>query len=539
MKKHIPLLVFVISAAIGLSLTYIILETERTAERREFEVLADEAVDRIRERTENNFSLIAATHSFFDADGDEITRPKFQSFALGLFLKGHLSGMQGIGFARLMEADHEDLAGEALKRNYDLERQVWPETDQAFRTPIVLLEPLDLRNKAALGFDMFSDPTRRSAMMASVEDLTVKASAPVTLVQEITEEKQTGFLAYQPLEAKDETTGVELMEDKVIDGFVYAPFRAGDLHKAALTTPNPMPVLVSTFDITDGVPQELYTSEGYADALETAGNLATREIDVGGRVWQVSVIAAATRNDTFLYWRTFILGSVSLLFSAALAVSIRARLRANEAHRLLKAMSEKTIQEKDLMLQEMKHRIKNSIARILAIARQTAGASESLEEFDESFGSRLQAMASAQDLLTRSRWEKADLKALLLAELEQVFGEGAEGMRLEGPEVQLTESATHALGLVFHELATNAMKYSDVLSSDSRFEVTWNIVPDRKNRTLELSWLEETDREVTAPETFGFGSRLMEALVRGELNGKIDRQFTSHGVTIGISIPLN
>ena len=68
MKRHIPLLVFVISAAIGLSLTYIILERERAVERREFEILAEEAVDRIRGRTEQNFSLIAATHSFFEAD---------------------------------------------------------------------------------------------------------------------------------------------------------------------------------------------------------------------------------------------------------------------------------------------------------------------------------------------------------------------------------------------------------------------------------------------------------------------------------------
>jgi len=539
MKKHIPLLVFVISAAIGLTLTYIILETERTAERREFEILADEAVDRIRERTENNFSLIAATHSFFEADSGEITRPKFQSFALGLFLKGHLSGMQGIGFARLMKTGREEAASEALQRNYDLERQVWPETDQDYRTPIVLLEPLDIRNKAALGFDMFSDAVRRNAMLASSDTLSVRASAPVTLVQEITDEKQTGFLAYQPLETEDDTRGDKLTEDTLIEGFVYAPFRAGDLHKAALTSPSPVPVLVRTADVTDGSPQELYTSEGFERALKTAGNLLTRQIDVGGRIWEVSVIAAANRSDTFLYWRTFILGSVSLLFSAALAVSIRSRLRANEAHRLLQEMSEKTIQEKDLMLQEMKHRIKNSIARILAIARQTAGASETLEEFDESFGSRLQAMASAQDLLTRSRWETADLKALLLAELEQVFGEGTKGLKLEGPEVRLNETGTHALGLVFHELATNAMKYSDVMSEGSRFEITWEVVPDKKSRLLKLDWLEEIGQDVTAPETFGFGSRLMEALVGGELNGKIDRRFTSNGVEISISVPLN
>jgi CHASE1-domain containing sensor protein len=538
MKRHLPLLVFVISAAIGLSLTYVILERERAVERREFEILAEEAVDRIEGRTEQNFSLIAATHSFFDADRGSISRSKFQSFALGLFLKGHLSGMQGIGFAALMQTGREGEASQLLQRNYELEREVWPETDQAFRTPIVLLEPLDLRNKAALGFDMFADETRRKAMMASAENFAVRASAPVMLVQEITQEKQTGFLAYMPLLAEDDGSGEQLNGEERIEGFVYAPFRAGDLHKAALTSPTPVPVLVNTTDITDGAAEHLYTSEGYEERAGEAEYFVTRQIEIGGRVWEISVIEAAPKDYAFLYWRTFMLGSVSLLFSAAFAVSIRSRLRAREANQRLKEMSEKTIQEKDLMLQEMKHRIKNSIARILAIARQTAGASESLEEFNDSFSSRLQAMANAQDLLTRSRWSKADLKALLLQELEQVFGEGAKGIKLAGPSVQLNESSTHALGLVFHELATNAMKYSDVFAEDGRFEVIWKVVPAKKGKQLELDWLEETGTVIEAPKNFGFGSKLMEALVAGEMNGKIDRQFTGQGVAIRISVPL-
>jgi CHASE1-domain containing sensor protein len=538
MKRHIPLLVFVISAAIGLSLTYVILDRERAVERREFEILAEEAVDRIRGRTEQNFSLIAATHSFFEADRGSISRPKFQSFALGLFLKGHLSGMQGIGFARLTRAGSEDEASQLLLENYDLERQVWPATDQPYRTPIVLIEPLDLRNKAALGYDMFADETRRKAMIASAENFAVKASAPVMLVQEITNEKQTGFLAYLPLLAEEDGSGETLNGEDRIEGFVYAPFRTGDLHKAALTSPTPVPVLVNTTDVTDGTAEHLYTSEGFEERAGEARYLVTRQIEVGGRVWEISVIEAAHKDNAFLYWRTFMLGSVSLLFSAAFAVSIRSRLRAREANQRLKEMSEKTIQEKDLMLQEMKHRIKNSIARILAIARQTAGASESLEEFNDSFSSRLQAMANAQDLLTRSRWSKADLKALLLQELEQVFGEGAQGIKLAGPAVQLSETGTHALGLVFHELATNAMKYSDVFAQNGRFEVVWRVVPAKKGMQLELDWLEETGKVVESPKTFGFGSRLMEALVAGEMNGKIDRQFTAKGVAIRISVPL-
>ncbi|MHA7773025.1 CHASE domain-containing protein [Roseibium sp. M-1] len=539
MKKHIPLLVFVLSAAIGLTLTYIILEAERQVELQAFESLADDAVGRIRERTEHNLSLIAATHSFFEADNGRVSRPEFQSFALGLFLKGHLSGMQGVGFAGLIRTGQEDMASDVLRNNYEIERQVWPETGQDFRTPILMLEPLDVRNKAALGFDMFSEATRREAMLAAAETSTVSVSAPVTLVQEITEDKQVGFLAYLPLIADEGASGEVLTGEQPIQGFVYAPFRAGDLHKAALTSPAPVPVLVQTSDITDGVPQVLFASEGYAESLGDAENLTLKQIEVGGRLWEIAVIETSAHKDSFLYWRTFMLGSVSLLFSAALAVSVRSWQKASEANFLLKEMSEKTIQEKDLMLQEMKHRIKNSIARILAIARQTAGASESLEEFNNSFGSRLQAMANAQDLLTRSRWEKADLRALLLQELEQVFGDGAKGITIDGPSVKLNETGTHALGLVFHELATNAMKYSDVFSDGSRFEVIWKIVKGGKgSRRLELDWIEETGQEVKAPENFGFGSRLMEALIAGEMSGKIDRRFTAGGVAIRISVPI-
>ena len=96
------------------------------------------------------------------------------------------------------------------------------------------------------------------------------------------------------------------------------------------------------------------------------------------------------------------------------------------------------------MLQEMKHRIKNSITRVLAIARQTA-ANPNIDDFSASFAARLQAMAASQDMLTRSQWQKADLGELLRTELEQVFGKNLEaGMcpdRVELDETSRRRSA--------------------------------------------------------------------------------------------------
>ncbi|TIS03419.1 MAG: histidine kinase, partial [Mesorhizobium sp.] len=131
------------------------------------------------------------------------------------------------------------------------------------------------------------------------------------------------------------------------------------------------------------------------------------------------------------------LGLFGLLLAGAIALVARYQERAYEAKSLLHEATEKSLLEKELILQEMKHRIKNSITRVLAIARQTASQATDVKEFSASFSARLQAMAASQDMLTRSRWQKADLGDLLRTELGQVFGkELSEGI-LSGPEVLL------------------------------------------------------------------------------------------------------
>jgi two-component sensor histidine kinase len=183
-------------------------------------------------------------------------------------------------------------------------------------------------------------------------------------------------------------------------------------------------------------------------------------------------------------------------------------------------VSQQASSEKDLMLQEMKHRIKNSIARVLAIARQTSSSSSSMEEFNKSFFARLQSMASAQELLTRSQWEKAELRTLVCSELEQVLGDSFAASRVSGPAVQLNERATQALGLTFHEMATNALKYGD---------------PEGIQNVLE--WL-EPETSWRPDQKNGFGSRLMTLSIERELGGTIEKSVDKSGLIIKLTIPL-
>src|SRR5690606_16627121 len=200
--------------------------------------------------------------------------------------------------------------------------------------------------------------------------------------------------------------------------------------------------------------------------------------------------------------------------------------RAYDAISLLHETTEKSLLEKDMMLQEMKHRIKNSIARVLAIARQTATGASDIGEFSTSFAARLQAMAASQDMLTRSRWQKADLGSLLRIELGQVFGKDFPDGLLTGPEVLLDEKTTQALGLTFHELATNALQYGEAGNTVGALKIDWRLVGPLQDRTLVLEWKETAgQKKIAAPAKTGFGTKLIDMNITRELYGSVVRDF--------------
>ncbi|TIU65412.1 MAG: sensor histidine kinase, partial [Mesorhizobium sp.] len=227
-----------------------------------------------------------------------------------------------------------------------------------------------------------------------------------------------------------------------------------------------------------------------------------------------------------------------LLLAGTIALVARYQERAYDAVSLLHETTEKSLLEKELMLQEMKHRIKNSITRVLAIARQTASHATDVKEFSSSFAARLQAMAASQDMLTRSRWQKADLGDLLRIELGQVFGKELPEDILSGPEVLLDETTTQALGLTFHELATNALKYGEAGNSVGALKVDWLLEGRGRDRTLVLNWREAGQKQLEAPAKTGFGTKLIDLNVTRELGGTIKRDFRAEGLVVVIRVPL-
>ena len=188
-----------------------------------------------------------------------------------------------------------------------------------------------------------------------------------------------------------------------------------------------------------------------------------------------------------------------------------------------------------LMIDELNHRVKNTLATVQSIAMQTARFHPDPATFAEGFQARLLALSHTHDLLTRSHWEGAELGDILRHETE---AHGASRVSANGPRVDLSPAAALSMGMIFHELATNAAKYGALSAPDGRVLVDWSIA-DQTSRRLRLVWRETGGPPPAPPGRKGFGSRLIERNVRHDLAGGVELEYAGDGLVATFSIPLD
>jgi PAS domain S-box-containing protein len=189
-----------------------------------------------------------------------------------------------------------------------------------------------------------------------------------------------------------------------------------------------------------------------------------------------------------------------------------------------------------VLIDELNHRVKNTLATVQSLAKQTARHTGSINEFVPSFEARLIALARAHDLLSKRRWENAPLKALAHELLAPVAG--GSRLRIDGPNIDLVPRAALAVTMTLNELITNATKYGALSTDMGAVSLTWQVVDEPEGKRLDLEWAERDGPAVTPPTRRGFGTRLMERCIEGELAGRFDLAFEPLGVTCRIAIPV-
>ena len=189
-----------------------------------------------------------------------------------------------------------------------------------------------------------------------------------------------------------------------------------------------------------------------------------------------------------------------------------------------------------LILEELHHRIKNTLATVIAIASQSLRNVPGAEHAQQAIEGRLLALGRAHDLLLQARWTSADLGKIIRGATEAFDNPDIAKFTLSGPEIRMTSGAVIAIAMTLNELCTNTTKFGALSVPTGRVDINWKL--DSTGQRVCLVWAERNGPAVHAPETRSFGTRLIETLGK-QLKGEVKLAYEPSGFIYELDIPLS
>lgn len=190
---------------------------------------------------------------------------------------------------------------------------------------------------------------------------------------------------------------------------------------------------------------------------------------------------------------------------------------------------------RQLLVDELNHRVKNTLAIVQSIAQQSLGDGASIDAARIKFENRLQALASAHNLLMRSHWQATPLRQLVIDTLASHAS--SEKISIEGPDLVIGPKAAVMLALAINELATNALKYGAFSTAEGHVDIRWTTMPDTQQ--FQLEWIERDGPVVKTPECRSFGTRMIERGLAAEFQGEVSLSFRPSGLICTLVAPLS
>lgn len=259
-----------------------------------FHTQAREDAERIRQRMHAYEHVLMTGEGFFEGS-DSVSRAEWRRFAKKLQLQKYHPGVQGIGYSVMLRPDEVEPLVEKMRREGGM---AWfdhrPKGQRKHYSAVLYLEPLDKRNMRAIGYDMYSEPTRGEAMDRSRDTGRAAVSAPVRLVQEIDADVQAGVLMFVPLYRSGAAAGTIRERRNALVGFVYSPFRMNDLIEGIMQTRARLSFSIHDTGIT-GKAGVLYRSKTPPSAHPR--HRCSEYVDVGGRVWRIDFASTAKFDE--------------------------------------------------------------------------------------------------------------------------------------------------------------------------------------------------------------------------------------------------
>jgi two-component sensor histidine kinase len=191
-----------------------------------------------------------------------------------------------------------------------------------------------------------------------------------------------------------------------------------------------------------------------------------------------------------------------------------------------------------LLVRELHHRVKNTLATVQAIMGSTARSSATIEEFRHAFGARINSLARTHTLIAQEDRQAVDFHDLLWAELEPYDDGSGQRIVLDGPRVVLPSELAIPIGMAVHELTTNAAKHGALAEMGSSVEVRWKVSSESEQRALLWEWNEHDGPPVELPTREGFGSRLLNRVLTVQTGADVKIDYQRDGLCVRASVPL-
>jgi two-component sensor histidine kinase len=195
----------------------------------------------------------------------------------------------------------------------------------------------------------------------------------------------------------------------------------------------------------------------------------------------------------------------------------------------------KEIELQRLLLDELDHRVKNMLAVVLSISKQTLQTSSSIDLYQQSFIGRIKNLAQIQQILIKHSWQCIPLRQIILSSVTLYRENEDEGFRIKGENIVFNSDQVQALHIIFYELATNCSKYGAFKDLDSELDVSWFMKQDQK---IEIIWKETRKTFLSAPDTQGFGTRIIHLITTQQLKGEVQWEYKDYILQCILKFPL-
>lgn len=338
LRHLIPYLVLAAGLLFTVIVSYRLGRVTAAEDQARFQGLVQEVHGSIESRLETYRTLLLAGAGLFAAS-ESVESREFKSFVDRLGVPANYPGIRGIGFSVRLKPEERMALVDMMKAQGHGDFRVWPEAPRSEYHSIIYLEPPDERNRAALGFDMFTEPVRRAAMERARDTGAPAASHRVTPVREINPDQSlTGFLIYAPVYRHDQPTSTVSERRDALRGFVYSPFRIDDFLGGVIpqnafdniafqifsNEPKPANLLHRSTDTATTMP------EGYQPRFA-----ATTNLDVGGHTWTINYVSLPGFDRSYMKsWVPYTLAAgalISILFFGITRSQTRARDKAERS----------------------------------------------------------------------------------------------------------------------------------------------------------------------------------------------------------------